>query len=303
MLHNFIGITGRFGSGKSLYAVEWGLELANRFQKNLVVNFPLDQKAVKLYCKAKGLKWFLRCGRVIQIDVYNDLLELFHIPNRSGSGFTLNRNSVTIFDEGGIAANSRSWASISKEFYKYLFQLRKLDVHLLLIFQFEEQVDKQFRLTIQRWCVCKSSGFYDKKLRKPRILSRLVYHYDPEKFLRLQENHQARGNMILPWLWSETVHFAFPVLDLILYGLLELWIKILFAFGRGSGRVPLSPTALLFKCFKSGALVGGIPPAPPRINRLYSPLDYEVWSLSGGQKQASNLRDKNIKPLYNGICR
>ena len=274
MIHNLIGITGRFGSGKSLYAVEWGLKLANAFEKNLVVNFPLNVKWVKRYCKVQGLKWFLANGRVIQIELYDNLMDLWHFPIRNG--YILNRDTVTIFDEGGVMANSRAWASIPKEFMKYLFQLRKLNVHLLLVFQFEEQVDKQFRLVIQRWLVCKAFGYYDKTLKKPRILQRVIYHYDPEKFMRLQENTQARGNPVLPWLWSERVDFSFAWVDYLIYGLIEFFVKLLSFFGI-SRPIPLSPLALLFKCFDSGALVGGLAKSPSRPAKQFSDSDYFRW--------------------------
>lgn len=71
------------------------------------------------------------------------------------------RNSVVIFDEAGIFANSRDWKELTKEnpnFVIDLCQTRKIGVDLLWSAQSVEMVDKQLRLLTNFYYVCKSAG-------------------------------------------------------------------------------------------------------------------------------------------------
>ena len=244
MLHNLIAVTGPFGSGKSLAALEIGINLCERFHKSLVVNFDVNEKAIRRYALCMGKKWFASSGRIIRVS-----------PSRDGLNSLLSRrNTVCIFDEGGVFTNSRSWASMDKGFLESLFQIRKLDVHMLVIFQFQEQVDKQIRLAFQHWIVCKSAGYYSQALKAPRIYQRLILHYNPEKFWRLDQDVRARGNIVVPYLWAETFTFRFIFIHDFIFEVRSL----LYAFLAWNPKaVAPRPTReqLLFKCFSSTGLV------------------------------------------------
>lgn len=197
-LHNIFGITGPFGSGKTLYALQQGIRMAERFRKPLVTNFPVDVPSVRAYARmCYGPKsWVAGCCRFVQIEVMDDLMLLWKY-----------RDSVVVFDEAGVFSNSRAWASMPREFLKNMFQVRHLNIHLLVVFQFYEQVDKQLRLVIQEWVRCKSFGYYDNRLQMPRIVVRLAYHYNPAKFMRLMGDSQAASNIIMPWFWASFVYW------------------------------------------------------------------------------------------------
>ena len=280
---NLIGITGAFGSGKSLFALEYGLSLANKYKKKLVVNFDVDDKYIRLYCKRMGFNWFLKCGRIVRIFIYDDLMSLWRIPHRGGH--SLNTDSVTIFDEGGVSINSRSWSSVPKDFNRYLFQIRKLNVHMLLIFQFQDQIDKQMRQVVQRWIICKSSSLYDLRLKKPRIFSRLVLWYDADRFDRLQGNSQARSNIVMPFFWAE----SWEVSLFFLYYIFASLIRIL----KPSY---LSRIDLIFKCFDSGKLVG-IPEPVYALSHFV--LDQSSDSLILDHLASYNPRKRNRRRLVN----
>lgn len=255
MRFNLLGITGSFGSGKTLYGLELGIELAARYNKPLVVNFHVDEKAIRDYCRAVGYTKFAATGRVIRIELFNDLMQLWERPN-----------CVIVFDEAGVFANSRAWKSTPKDFLKNLFQIRHLNIHLLVIFQFYEQVDRQLREVFQCWISCYSQATYDKKLQLPRIYLRRALYYSPEKFLRLEGDVQARGSLVRPWLWASKSYWRFlPAYKLIAnlksLGDLAIYVTRLLLHPNKLISVPqkrYTREDLLFKCFDSSALVGGL---------------------------------------------
>jgi hypothetical protein len=262
MQHNLCGIVGKFGSGKTLYALELGLKLACEYNKPLVVNFDVDHKAVRSLARFMGFTQWACIGRIIRIELFDSLMPLWE-----------RHNCVIVFDEAGVLANSRNWQQTPKAFLQNLFQIRHLNIHLLVVFQFYEQIDRQLREVFQLWIVCYSVGQYDKKLQLPKIYFRRAFHYTPEKFLRLENDIQARGSLIRPWLWSSKTYWRFlPLarLQSLLFALLDVIRFLLIAF---SGRLPSSVLARsiledrLFLCFSSKGLVGSHL-LPARLHRI-----------------------------------
>jgi len=251
--HNVIGITGRFGSGKSLRAMELACRFSNRMRKPIVCNFPLNVGALRAYAKAMGFNWVASCARILSVSTFDDINEIWRY-----------RDTVFVLDEAGVFLNSRNWKSTGKEFLRNLFQVRHLNVHLLVIFQNAAQVDKQLRENIQHWIVCKSQSVYSVKLKAPRLIARFCYHYNVEKFLRLQDDVRARGNAILPWLWAENVSwrylFVFDLLAFSKNSLCEIYDAFLYLFSGGSKRFRFvrfrSRESWLFGIYSSTDLVG-----------------------------------------------
>jgi hypothetical protein len=274
-LHNVWGITGPFGSGKSLYAVQMAVKYADKFKKKLVFNFPVNEKAIREYARVRGFKWVAGPCRIITIEVWDNLMDIWKYTN-----------SVLVFDEAGIFTNSRAWASTPTEFLRNLFQVRKLNVHLIMVFQFESQIDKQMRLVCQQWARCKSWGYYSERLEMPRITGRFVWHYSPEKFDRLMENAQARGNIVLPWLWSNFFYWRFLIINQLYARLCWLLQELLFVLvyvttnkqiKRGHSGQALED--YLFQIFKSNRLVGSKDelPSPKDLKRFYTEADFYGW--------------------------
>lgn len=196
---NLVGVTGEFGSGKTLFMLELAFHLCELYHKNLVVNFPINLNAAKHYCQVRDYKWFFTNGRVICVDLaIQGLSEVF---KRKGT--------VVVFDEGGVLINARNWSKHGMDVLSPLFQVRHDDIHLIVGFQFVDQVDVQLRKCFQMWVVCGSLRRRDNKLRGPRIFGRSIYFYDRRQFEKLQDDVQAKANLVRPWLASKYVAFSF----------------------------------------------------------------------------------------------
>ena len=251
--HNVIGITGRFGSGKSLRAMELAVRNSERARLPIVCNFPVCERSLRSYAKAMGFNWVSACARILYVPLFDDINQIWKY-----------RDCIFVLDEAGIFVNSRFWKNTSKEFLKNLFQIRHLNIHLIVVFQNAAQVDKQLRENIQHWVVCKSLSVYSVELKLPRMFARFCFHYSVEKFLRLEDDVRARGNMILPWFWAEDVYwrylFLFEFIAFFKNSLCELADVIFYLFTAGKKRYRFrrfkSKEQFLFGVFSSKKLVG-----------------------------------------------
>lgn len=189
MLPNLTCIFGQFGSGKSLYQLELGLKMCEDTHKPLLCNFPLNHSWVRKYCLRKGYKWFAACGRIIHLDIRTKGIDAMMRPN-----------TVVLFDECGISLNARDWGNLSPKFRTDLYQIRHLDIHMICAFQFVEQVDKTIRECCQHWVICEGVQRYDKELKKPRLYARFAYHYNTEKFERIQFDVKMKTNGLQKWM-------------------------------------------------------------------------------------------------------
>lgn len=259
---NLVGVVGQFGAGKSLKMVEVGLAIANRYKKPLIANFPLNEKACRDYCRSMGFHWFAACGRVknFELDVSNanSLMKLFDF-----------RRSVVLFDEAGIFANSRRWDKLPPTFAQKLFQIRSLNIHMLLAFQFVDQIDKNFRETIQYWIWCKGLTVYDARLQAPRLHLRFAYYYKLEQFQMLCEDPELRSKALTPWRMAQRVEYSIPPLNDFLAEL-HNFKKLIKFYSSG---IPFRPFAgaetMLFRCFASISVLGD---KPLSYRRFHKPI-------------------------------
>jgi archaellum biogenesis ATPase FlaH len=213
---NLIAITGPFGSGKSLLLLEFCLAMAEHYQKPLVINFSVQKKEIYKYCKHKNYKWLCEQMEAKEgnedpikfIDLFvtdavkNDSLDLLF-----KDGDKSRRNCIVCVDELGVFLNARNWQKVSTNFTKYLCQVRRMRVHVIVAFQFLEQVDKQFRLLVQHWITCKGISIYDRQLNGPRLIARFAYHYAPAKFNKLESSTTTKAAFVRPWLWAKRVDY------------------------------------------------------------------------------------------------
>jgi hypothetical protein len=254
-LPNLCSIIGKFGSGKSLYMLEIGLEVANRYRKPLVCNFELNYAAVRRYCELNKLSWFASCGRIIYVDVA-----------KSGAFAMLRPGSVVLFDEVGVFINARNWKTLTTDFAERLPRLRHFDIHLVCAFQFFDQVDKNIREQCQHWIVCESVTRYDNKLQMPRMLARYAYHYETEKFEMYCFDVKLRTSTIRKWFAAMKVRWSFLFVGDMIYALINIYklLKWYYAYMQCrdaksqvlySRRHPFKETATieqqLFKCYAS----------------------------------------------------
>jgi hypothetical protein len=196
-----IGIMGAIGSGKSHSQLKYGLDYANKREKQLVTNFPLNVKEIYKYaclpCFADGflggirlelakldymLKWHWAKvrGKELPRKKYKPLLPWIKVMMERGGGISWIINpenlqalmipeSVILLDEAGIFLNSREFAKTPKELLADLAQSRKDGCDLIYCAQFDEQVDKQMRLLTQYFWHCTGFSLWDKKLRRPSL--------------------------------------------------------------------------------------------------------------------------------------
>lgn len=257
-LPNLVGLIGQFGSGKSLAMVELGLQIADKYRKPLVANFPLSQKKCREYCAANNLRWFAGNGRVISVELDlqrpDSLMLLFSRPG-----------SVVLFDEAGVFANSRKWEKLPKEFGRNLFQIRHLDIHMILAFQFLDQIDKFFRETIQYWVWCKGLSVYSRRLKAPCLHFRFLYHYDLERFLMLADSPELRSKWITTWRTAKRVQYSCLPFNYVIaefrnlvLGLLWLWKNRsnTVALRRGCSQLRPYREQQLFNCYSSIHVLG-----------------------------------------------
>lgn len=180
-----LGLSGAIGSGKSFTQLKVALEYCERKQKQLVTNFPVNTAAIHRYARMKKYKWVqYLCTRdaIVQMCAPKNL-EALLIPE-----------SVVCLDEAGIFLNSREFMNTSKQLLADLAQSRKDGVDLVWAAQFNEQVDKQFRLLTQYWIHCDSISFFDKKLRRPRLFWKRIYWFSAWDYNYWVNDPRARSS-------------------------------------------------------------------------------------------------------------
>ncbi|MGK7893255.1 MAG: hypothetical protein AB4372_06400 [Xenococcus sp. (in: cyanobacteria)] len=222
-----IGVAGAIGSGKSFTQLKQGLKYCEERQKQLVTNFPINVDALRKYAslpkeyrsflgyfiyeirvlfyalrlhlsrvfsfikKPKKpkltphlpwIKWLCEHGGIIQIPA-PEYLEALLIPE-----------SVVLLDEAGILLNSREFAKTSKQLLADLAQSRKDGCDLIWCAQFDEQVDRQLRMLTQFWIHCESLSVFDKKMRRPKLVYKVIYWFRCSDYQQWKDDPRVRGN-------------------------------------------------------------------------------------------------------------
>ena len=247
---NLLGLCGVFGSGKSLYMLELGLAAADKYKKPLVCNFRLRSFAIRKYCKMMGFGWFAKFGRIIHVNI-----------ERQGLCAMLRPNSVVLFDEVGYYVNARNWSKLPTEFSRDLFQLRHLDIHLILAFQFIDQIDKNLRECCQQWVICEGLSVYSNKLQMPRLLSRYAYHFELSKFIRYCDDPKIQSSTLRKWVSALKVRYSFLFMSAFIADIRTLLslLKCLLFFLKTRTlkfKVFSYQEKLLFDCYSSSELLG-----------------------------------------------
>jgi hypothetical protein len=247
---NLTAIIGEFGSGKSLYSLELGLYLANKYHKRFASNMVLDFDALVIYCRSQGLDWLANTR------------PFYYYGNLDPSTLLDFKNSVLICDEAGSLFHARFWKNTSKEFLIKLAQLRKLNIHLILTYQYVEQIDKVFREQTQHFVLCFADTKYDRKINLPRLLCRSRYHFNRRRFEQYEVDNNFRNHPIKPKLAALTYALDIPPLAYLLSELRKCFM--LFVFGsKGLSLADIQfklllmtdRFTLLFRCFDSSVAI------------------------------------------------
>lgn len=240
-------ILGEFGSGKSLWLLEKGLYLANRYRKGIICNFPINKNALRAYCRARGYRWVeylsrqRRGIRYLPIVCAADMYKLLDV-----------RSCVILLDEAGVFLNARSWSKVPEGFLGSLVQLRKDFNIFLLAAHYLEQVDKQVRENCQLFTLCRGVSVPGGN-GEPRLIFRHRFEFKPAKFHRWEENPQWRDNFLRTFLAASRRVLFSPVFP----------VSFRLTIERGVWVVP-SALSHLFNCFDSFS----------RLDRLKKPLKY-----------------------------
>lgn len=199
------GVIGKQRTGKTHYALEMALQLANDYHKTITCNFVVNKKAIKEYCRLRGLKWFEKYGRIRYVSLQRN-----GKPDPSRLPLMLrHHNAVIILDEAGWFINSRNWAQVPAEFTGDTNQLGKNKQFVICIFHFLEQVDKQLRLSFQRWIVVKGDSKFSRKLNGSELIYRECFHFESDKFHFWAEDRKLQVNYLRTSLMARAIDRAF----------------------------------------------------------------------------------------------
>lgn len=183
-------VLGAMRSGKSLQLLAHGCWASNMRRANLVTNFALDLRELRRYAGMKKYGWLghiIDLGRVkcIPCKSVNDLTEIF-----------LYENSVILVDEAGIFFGSRDWTKIPKDVLADLCQIGKGGKDVIWCSQFDEQVDKSFRMLSTDYIYCRGLTMWDRYMKRDRLTFKRYYYFQPEAFSQWWEDKKARRDGI-----------------------------------------------------------------------------------------------------------
>lgn len=203
------GVTGRIGSGKSFLQLKSILDYAEQREKQIVLNFRLNLKELEILCRMP--KWIDKPIPSILLNNFpNDfkykedkprypwILNLIKnggisfIPNPANLQSLLFPDSVVGLDEAGIYLNSRDFQNTPKELLADLCQSRKDGTDLFWCSQFDEQVDKQFRMLTQFWIHSDGIALYDKKLKRPKLIYKKYFYFTADSYFDWVNNRRDR---------------------------------------------------------------------------------------------------------------
>lgn len=187
-------VCGDIGSGKSFKQLHYGLQQCNHKRKRLVTNFGLNMRQLRIYAGMMGYGWLahiIDTQQITVLDSVQSLSDVVSVPN-----------SVSLLDEAGIFLNTREFSKTPKSLLMDLAQSRKFGCDLVYCAQFDDQVDKQFRMLTQYFVQCQAATMYDKVLRRPRMVWKNYFIFTADSYHVWAGNHQVRGNFFKSWAKS-----------------------------------------------------------------------------------------------------
>lgn len=196
-----IGLCGEIGSGKSHMQLKHALRWCNRRRKRLVTNFAIKIPELKKYAKLEKLPWVTWLCDNNQIAVVDTMESVKDILSFE--------SSVVCLDEAGIFLNSREFAKTPKGFLMDLAQSRKTGTDLVYCAQFDDQVDKQFRMLTQYFVHCQGMTKYDKALRLPKLYWKIYWHFTAIAYWGWLANQKARTNVARTWVIAHDCEWGF----------------------------------------------------------------------------------------------
>lgn len=168
----FYSVCGLTGSGKSLKQIQFGIELANRYRKILVTNFPVNFPVLRRYCGFLKYHWLghmIDLNRVIVLPGVENIEELL--------GY---QNAVILIDEAGVFLDA--WSGLSKRMRADLCQIRHDGIDVVWAAQYFEQVNKQLRMLCHRCIHADGVQTYNRQLKNDCLIWKNYYHFHPKNY-------------------------------------------------------------------------------------------------------------------------
>ncbi|MEA5472156.1 zonular occludens toxin domain-containing protein [Spirulina sp. 06S082] len=156
-----------------LLVLRWWLDvvLAVCFPKFFTYpNDASDIEFVQMPIKYPWLNYLTENGGIIQIYA-PEILQALMIPE-----------SVVLLDEAGVFLNSRQFQKLSMKFLNDLAQSRKQGTDIVWAAQFDEQVDKQFRMLTQFFIHCSSLSRYAAHIGRPIMYVKNVFWFTASSY-------------------------------------------------------------------------------------------------------------------------
>jgi len=215
-----VAVFGRFGSGKTLVALEQSIRLANAKKKSIVSNIKLNMRYLLAYCKAHRFYWLAsQIESDLQLRKKQIYLNNFHgeskplPPYRSvrfeSQIFNLlhSQDSVILIDEGATVLFSRDFKESSrKNLIDRMVRVRHYGNIIILVSQNDAQIDKQFRLCFNHVIYCDSFVIGDK------LLTRKAFLFDNLTFEDFRDKYQ---NKLITPIWKSGFRFLYRPLFLL----------------------------------------------------------------------------------------
>jgi hypothetical protein len=179
---------GPFGVGKSLGMLEQAALTADRYNINIVSNFPIDKAAFDNYCDFMQYK-NVSSNNLFFVDSVEEFFEY--------------RGAIYLLDEASIYLFSRDFKKTGVSQLLDLFQLRKYTSFLYYTCQNVNQIDSQLRSNTQTFVLCSGLQRFSPKRKKSILYSRKMMVFSIESYeLLLTEGASTKLKFFRPWILS-----------------------------------------------------------------------------------------------------
>jgi hypothetical protein len=173
--------------GKTLFMIQYGLILANKYQKKLVANFPFKPDNLAQLAKMMNLTWVLD-------NIFNGII-IYISPNSAFEEILCVPDSIVLIDEVALYAPRREGGT-PKQIKDALAMSGKLSQYIIFSCQFPNQVDEGIKDFVQS--IFHADGFstWSPKLRNEVLVSKSIRQFTLENFKIWWSDPKLRRNPI-----------------------------------------------------------------------------------------------------------
>ena len=262
-------VHGYPGSGKSRFAIWYCLELAEKYQKRIVANFPFNLPNLAKYCRLMNYRWLVEnLDRKIIIYVptlgnKEDIISFFAFPD-----------SILLWDEVAKDLPSRgSTYNTPRKVIEALVEIRHERQYLIYISQNDKQIDSQLRNLTEEYYHCIGILTYSRQLRSEQMVMKTVHRFLPDNYQVYLGDPKVRRNPIkVKILAAKSWRGFLNGCDVLLFDLYES-LKKLESQSVGSSNFPLA-----YAKTSKGKFYVAVGRNP--YNKFHSYQKYVTWFLT-----------------------